>query len=94
MTNRNEEREAEVAAQLKEEHDAIQAAKANGSWTAARYATRLAGINPIQERANLISAMGVAYRWIEDADEEVAYVLEEDGPANNQFDIPLRLLGR
>ena len=23
--------------------------------------------------------MGVAYRWIEDADEEVAYVLEEDG---------------
>ena len=25
------------------------------------------------------SAMGVAYRWIEDADEEVVYLLEEDG---------------
>ena len=79
MTNRNEEREAEVAAQLKEEHDAIQAAKANGFMDCREIRDALGWDKPNPGTGEPYSAMGVAYRWIEDADEEVAYVLEEDG---------------
>ena len=79
MTNRNEEREAEVAAQLKEEHEAIQAAKANGFMDCREIRDALGWDKPNPGTGEPYSAMGVAYRWIEDADEEVAYVLDEDG---------------
>ena len=79
MTSRNEEREAEVTAQLKEEHDAIQAAKANGFMDCREIRDALGWDKPNPGTGEPYSAMGVAYRWIEDADEEVAYVLEEDG---------------
>ena len=70
---------AEVAAQLKEEHDAIQAAKANGFMDCREVRDALGWDKPNPGTGEPYSAMGVAYRWIEDADEEVAYPLEEDG---------------
>ena len=79
MTSRNEEREAEVTAQLQDEHDAIQAAKANGFMDCREIRDALGWDKPNPGTGEPYSAMGVAYRWIEDADEEVVYPLEEDG---------------
>ena len=78
MTIRNKEREAEVTAQKQEEYDAIQAAKANGFMDCRDIRDAL-GWNKPRPDGSYYSATGVAYRWIEDADEEVVYVLEEDG---------------
>ena len=54
MSNRNAEREAEVTAQLKEEHDAIQVAKSTGFMDCRDIAMPLVTTNPIQEQASLI----------------------------------------
>ena len=78
MTSRNEEREAEVTAQKQEEYDAIQAAKANGFMDCREIRDALGWDKPRPD-GSYYSATGVAYRWIEDADEEVVYPLEEDG---------------
>ena len=78
MTSRNVEREAEVTAQKQEEYDAIQAAKANGFMDCRDIRDALGWDKPRPD-GSYYSATGVAYRWIEDADEEVVYVLEEDG---------------
>ena len=78
MTNRNKEREAEVTAQKQEEYDAIQAAKADGFMDCREVRDALGWDKPRPD-GSYYSATGVAYRWIEDADEEVAYPLEEDG---------------
>ena len=78
MTSRNAEREAEVTAQKQAEYDAIQAAKANGFMDCRELRDALGWDKPRPD-GSYYSATGVAYRWIEDADEEVVYPLEEDG---------------
>ena len=60
MTNRNEEREAEVAAQLQEEYDAIQAAKANGFMDCREVRDALGWDNLNPGTAEPYSATGVA----------------------------------
>ena len=79
MLSRNTEREAEVTAQKREEYDAIMAAKDNGFMDCREIRDALGWDKPNPGTGELYSATGVAYRWIEDADEEVAYPLEEDG---------------
>ena len=55
MSNRNAEREAEVTAQLKEEHEAIQAAKSTGFMDCRDIRDALGyDQGPIQEQASLI----------------------------------------
>ena len=78
MTNRNKEREAEVTAQKQEEYDAIQIAKADGFMDCREIRDALGWDKPRPD-GSYYSAMGVAYHWIDEADEEVVYVLEEDG---------------
>ena len=77
--NRNEEREAEVAAQWKEEREALRVAKANGFMDCQdiRDALGYDHLNP--GTGEPYSAMGVAYRWMRDAGVGIAYPLEEDG---------------
>ena len=79
MVDRNEEREAEVAAQLEEEHEALRAAKANG-WMDCRDIRDALGYSHINPgTGDFYSPMGVAYRWMRDAGVGIAYPLEEDG---------------
>ena len=78
MPNRNEEREAEVAAQLEEEHEALRVAKTNGFMDCRDIRDALGyGLHP--GTGEPYSAMGTAYRWMRDAGVEVVYPLEEDG---------------
>ena len=79
MTTRNEKREAEVTAQKQAEYDAIQAAKDNGFMDCREIRDALGWDKLNPGTGEPYSAMGVAYRWIEDADEEVVYPLAEDG---------------
>ena len=79
MSNRNAEREAEVAAQLKEEHDAIQVAKSTGFMDCRDIRDALGYDQPNPGTGEPYSAIGVAYRWIKDAGEAISYPLEEDG---------------
>ena len=79
MLSRNTEREAEVTAQKQEEYDAIMAAKDNGFMDCREVRDALGWDKLNPGTGEPYSATGVAYRWIEDADEEVAYPLEEDG---------------
>ena len=77
--NRNAEREAEVTAQLKEEHEALQAAKSTGFMDCRDIRDALGYDQPNPGTGEPYSAIGVAYRWIKDAGEAISYPLEEDG---------------
>ena len=79
MATRNTEREAEVAAQKREEHEALQMAKAHGFMDCRDIRDALGYDQPNPGTGEPYSSMGVAYRWIKDAGEEVVYPLEEDG---------------
>ena len=78
MTSRNKEREAEVVAQKQAEYDAIQIAKVDGFMDCREIRDALGWDKPRPD-GSYYSAMGVAYHWIDEADENVVYVLEEDG---------------
>ena len=73
-----ERRQQRIEVQLKEEQEAIQTAKANGFMDCREIRDALGWSKP-KANGEYYSAMGVAYRWIKDAGEEVVYVLEEDG---------------
>ena len=74
-----ERRQQRIEMQLQAEYDAIQAAKANGFMDCREVRDALGWDKLNPGTGEPYSAMGVAYRWIEDADEEVVYPLAEDG---------------
>ena len=79
MSNRNEEREAEVAAQKRREFESLNVAKANGFMNCREIRDALGYDHLNPGTGEPYSAMRVAYRWMRDAGVEVAYPLEEDG---------------
>ena len=79
MANRNEEREAEVAAQKRREFESLNVAKANGFMDCRDIRDALGYDQPNPGTGEPYSAMGVAYRWMRDAGVGIAYPLEEDG---------------
>ena len=74
-----EQRQLRIAAQLKEEQDAIRAAKANDGFMDCREIRDALGWSKPKANGSYYSMTGVAYRWIRDAGEEIVYVLQEDG---------------
>ena len=65
-------------AQKQMEYDVIQTAKGNGFMDCREIRNAL-GWEGLKGDGTPYSPTGVAYRWIDDADEEVVYVLPEDG---------------
>ena len=74
-----DQRSERIAAQLREERDALRVAKANGFMNCREIRDALGYDQPNPGTGEPYSSMQVAYRWIGDADEEVVYPLEEDG---------------
>ena len=78
MRDAEERRGRRIDAQVQEEREAMQVAKANGFMNCREIRDALGWDKPKAD-GSYYSPLGVAYRWIEDADEEVVYPLEEDG---------------